>query len=412
MSDETPAARGPAPILFGILTLPGGVAQGYISVTLAYVLGHHGVSVAAIAGLEAVMLLPQTWRFVAGPVVDVSLSPKIWTALYVGLTALTMVAFAMTPPAASALPLMGVLALMVGILSATASPASSAMIAQTVPVSRRGAVAGWTQTGNLGGTGLGGGAGLWLVAHAGGLPVAALTLAAVSVVCGAPLLALPAVTRSAGDGVAQQVRGLGRGLWALLRTRQGVLAALVVTIPASLGASSGLLPAVAGEWRASADLVAAVTGLLGGLITIPGCMLGGYLCDRFPRRIVYIGASIAYGISVGAMAFLPHTPAWFAGQILLGSMVLGVAFASVSAVIYECLGRQAAATISAALGSLCNVPVVAVTALLGVVETQHGSGGMLLTEGGLGVLSALAYAALAWAWRPQTVAADAALAAA
>jgi MFS family permease len=198
----------------------------------------------------------------------------------------------------------------------------------------------------------------------------------------------------------------------LLRTRQGVLAALVVTIPAALGAAANLFAAVAGDWRASADLVAGVTGVLSGLATVPGCMLGGYLCDRFPRRIVYVWSAAACAAGEAAMAWAPHTPAWFAFMVLANAALLGVGFAAVAAVIYECLGPRAAATVAALLGSLCNVPVVAMTALVGWVQTRHGSSAMLLTEAGVGAVSVAAYAALAWAWRPQDGSAAASLAAA
>jgi hypothetical protein len=58
------------------------------------------------------------------------------------------------------------------------------------------------------------------------------------------------------------------------------------------------------------------------------------------------------------------------------------------------------------------VPVVAVTALMGVVETRYGSGAMLLTEAGLGAVSALGYALVAYLWRPEAEGVTAALAAA
>src|SRR5437870_4322534 len=81
-----------------------------------------------------------------------------------------------------------------------------------------------------------------------------------------------------------------------------------------LGAASNLFGAIAGDWRASADLVAVVTGMLGGLASVPGCIFGGYLCDRFPRRTFYIFAALANAGGEVLMALAPHTPFWFAAM--------------------------------------------------------------------------------------------------
>jgi len=50
-----------------ILFLPMGITNGYVVVTLGYLLTHAGVSVAAVAGLVSVSLLPQTWKFFWAP---------------------------------------------------------------------------------------------------------------------------------------------------------------------------------------------------------------------------------------------------------------------------------------------------------------------------------------------------------
>jgi len=103
----------------------------------------------------------------------------------------------------------------------------------------------------------------------------------------------------------------------------------------------------------------------------------------------------------GLPPFLYAPPAWFAAMVLINAFLLGVGFSSVAAVIYECLGASAAATVASLMSSLSNVPVVAMVAVVGWVQTRHGSTAMLLTEAGIGVVSVGAYAALAYAWRPE-----------
>jgi MFS family permease len=137
---------------------------------------------------------------------------------------------------------------------------------------------------------------------------------------------------------------------------------------------------------------------------MPGCISSGYLCDRFARRTVFIWCALAGALAEGLVTLVPHTAAGFAAIVLVNSAFTGLAYGSVMAVIYEQLERVGAATINGVLGSLCNVPVIVVTMLLGAVQTRAGSTAMLLSEAGLGVASIALYTLVILAWRPAAVA--------
>jgi|SRR5215471_10631183 len=62
-----PEVRGLAPPLFMLLYAPSGISQGWIAVTLSFLLAQQGVRVTAIAGLLSLNLLPLTWKFLLGP---------------------------------------------------------------------------------------------------------------------------------------------------------------------------------------------------------------------------------------------------------------------------------------------------------------------------------------------------------
>jgi hypothetical protein len=87
---------------------------------------------------------------------------------------LCAVGFALVPLQGSDTSVLAVLCLASGIAAVSSASAVNAVLAVTTLKAVRGACAGWRQTGYLGGMGLGGGAGLWLATHAGGLRVAAL----------------------------------------------------------------------------------------------------------------------------------------------------------------------------------------------------------------------------------------------
>jgi MFS family permease len=400
MGESDSEVRGlPAP-LWGVVSLPPSIAGGFVSVAFIYELGRHGVGMAAISGLAGLALLPSTWQFLAGPAIDMSLTQRRWYGL-AGIVLLTcLIGIGFTPATAAALPVLGALCF-VGACShvCLGVSAMSAMAATTAPEAR-GPIGGWVQAANLGGAGLGGGLGLWIVTHAGGAPTACVILSAICVLCALPMIRLRVPPPARAATLAAQSRYLGVQLWALARTRNGVLAIMAETLPAALGAAMGLLPAVAGQWHASADLVALVRGALGGAASIPGCLVGGYLCRRFRHRTVYMWAALAYAAAEAAMAFAPHTPAFFAFFVILNALILGVAFGPLSAIVYDCLGPAAAATVGSALFSLCNLPLVVMVLVVGHAEAKLGADGMLLTEAGVAVVAIGFYGLVAWLWKP------------
>jgi MFS transporter, PAT family, beta-lactamase induction signal transducer AmpG len=391
------------PPLFGVLFIPTGMCQGFVSVVLGYILSQHGVGVAEIAALVGLRLLPETWAFLAGPVIDSSLSSVRWYVIAIAGLALCFFGFAFYPLEAGNSGLLGALCLSSGITAVLSASAASAILPLTTVDAVRGACAGWRQTGFLGGIGLGGGGALWLATHAGGLRTAALVSATVYLLCLFPFLIVKVTVAPRGASVATAAREALGALWKLLRTRPGILAAIAVTLPAGLGAAAYLMPAVAGDWHASADVVATVTGALSGIASIPGCITSGYLCDRFPRRTVFMWCVLAGAVAEGLVTLVPHSAAGFAAIVLVNSAFTGLAYGGVVAIIFERLESVGAATVVGVLGALSNLPVVLVTMLLGAVQTRGGSTTMLLTEAGLGVISVGIYALLVVFWRPHAV---------
>jgi hypothetical protein len=149
-----------------------------------------------------------------------------------------------------------------------------------------------------------------------------------------------------------------------------------------LGASNQLWSAVAGDWLASANVVALVTGVLGGLVSIPGSLLGGFLCRKLHIRGVYLGASVACALLLVAMAASPHTPTSFVIFTLASAFTLGTTWGALSSVTFACIGYEGAATKAALLGSFANIPLAACVPLVGWAQSKFGSNVMLLTEAG------------------------------
>jgi MFS family permease len=402
--DRTEARRAIAPQLYAFTSSLGGATQGFITVTLGYVLAKQGFSVAAIAGLIGLRLLPETWRIVFGPVLDASLRPRLWFLISAAGSAVCVAGFAVIPLHPGSIALLSILALATGAFANLGIVAQAASIAVTAAPSVRGRIAGWSQAGNLAGTGIGGGLGLWLASHVG-MTAAAGALVLWVLACAWPMLLI----RTPRAGATLPMRAVGRELvrevTALAVSRSGLLVILAVTLPMGLGSFLGLVSSVSSQWHASADLTATTTGALAGLASVPGCLIGGYLCDRRSPQAMLAWGGLLCAIGEAAMALAPRTPVCFVTFIILNNVLLGFAWAAVAAVIFNALKTTSGGTIGALLGSLCNLPVVVMTFVLGAADARYGVTGMMSLEAAAGAMSAALYGLAAWRWsRPPAMA--------
>ena len=186
-----------------------------------------------------------------------------------------------------------------------------------------------------------------------------------------------------------------KDLWHVVRSRRGFLGLLICFLPIGTGAASNLWSALAGDWHASAETVALVTGVLSGIVMAAGCFVGGYVCDRMDRKAAYalFGALMA-GCAV-AMALAPRSETMYAAFTLIYAFINGLAYAGFSAVALEAIGLGAAATKYNLFASLSNIPIGYMTAVDGWAAARWGPGGMLHTEAAVGVLALLFFVVVA-----------------
>jgi MFS family permease len=373
--------------------------SGYISVTLGYLLGHTGVSAQGVAGLVALYFVPQTWKFLWAPVVDLTLTRKTWYALSAALCALGFVGLGVIPPQAESLPLLSAVAFGASLATTFLAMSVESLMAYGTGEAEKGRAGGWFQAGNLGGTGLGGGAGLWMTQHLPQAWMAAAVLAAVCLACCAALAFIaepPPAPRAAT--VIGSVREVLRDLWTVARSRRGFLALLICFLPIGTGAATSLWAAISADWSASANTVALVTGALGGVASALGCLSGGYLCDRMDRKTAYWVFGLAQALCAVAMAMSPRTEGMYVIFVTLYWFITGLTYAAFSAVVLEAIGLGAAATKYNLFASLSNTPIAYMTLVDGWAHTQGGAGAMLQAEAAIclaGILVFMAAAAMA-----------------
>jgi PAT family beta-lactamase induction signal transducer AmpG len=264
-------------------------------------------------------------------------------------------------------------------------------------MARKGRASGWSQAGNIGSVGLGGGLGLWLTQHAGSVQVAAVALSVLCLICILPVLTLhePAHTHRALR-LRDTLKTVLLDLWGLCRSRLGLLALVLVLLPMGTGAAANLFAAIAGDWRTGADTVALVTGVLSGVASAAGALLLGFVADRFNRKLVFILSAISMALCTIAMAVLPRTPLDFMICTLLYAVTNGFMYTAYYAVAFEAIGKGAAATKAQLLGCAVNLPGALATFAEGAVQTRSGSIAMLWTETGMTFASIAAFGVFVW----------------
>ncbi|HLY06726.1 MAG TPA: MFS transporter [Rhizomicrobium sp.] len=374
------------PVCYAMVFMPMGITNGYAVVALAYLLSQAGVSVGLIAGFAGLSLLPSTWRAIWAPLVDTTLSVRGWYLISASASGLLVAATGFVPISRGNFGWIELLTFGFSLAATLTTISASSLLAHGTSEDEKGRAGGWSQAGNLGGSGIGGGFGLWLAQHA---PVW-ISGMALGAFCLATAMAVFILSEPSAEHRTQTFFGslgnVGREVWELLRTSRGALVLFLMLLPIGQGAATNLWSAVAGDWHASADSVALANGVLSGVASIVGCLIGGWICDLLDRKTAYCLFGLAGAAAAVAMALAPRTPAMFVAFLLLYALLMGFCYAAFAAVVFETIGRGAAGTKSNLLSGISNVPLIYAGIFDGLGHDRWGAGGLLYTDAALGVI--------------------------
>ena len=258
------------PVYIFFLIMPMGISQGFVTVTLPFLLTKSGFPVAVTAGIVAIGLSANLWRFAWGPVVDLSLSLHKWYWL--------------------------------SLLACIA------------------------------GTGIGGGACLWLATHYN-LILAGIALCAASIFFAMVMLLTQDIPYLKEKTIAHEVKGMSRDILAMIKSPVALFAMVLIIMPIGTGAMANIWSAVAEDWKTDADTVVLVTGLLCGGVSAVGCIAGGFIADRWGVWNAYLGIGIICALVTFLIALFPYLPATYISGVLVYGFCTGLIYAAYTAVI-------------------------------------------------------------------------------
>lgn len=396
------------PWFWGILNLPFGATSGFVGVMLAYILKDKGgAGDDVLATLGALTLFPNTWKFAWAPIADSTLTRKRWYVLANVASCAVLGVLAFVPIDLEHLGLIEALVVINSFAITFLGMAVEGLMAHATPPEERGRAAGWFQAGNLGGGGLGGFVGLLIAEHVS-TQVAFITLAVVLFSCTFALRFVPEAPRlmeiivekvnllsRVGAAFMTFLRMLvqvGKDVLAMLANRRGIVAVALVFLPIGSAALSYLFSgSISTESKANAEVVATTTGLLGGLVSAAGCLVGGVFSDRAGRRRAYLLSGVIMAVIAGVWAAVPKDVTTFTILVLLYQFGSGIAYGCFTGFVLEVIGSGAAATKYNILASLSNIPILYMTKLNGWASHTHGVNSMLLVDAGSEIAGILVF---------------------
>lgn len=373
------------PVYIFFLIMPMGISQGFVTVTLPFLLTQKGFPVALTAGIVAIGLSANLWRFVWGPIVDLSLSLHKWYWLSLLACIASVLLLCFIPLTVKNATLLSIIVFISQVAGTTTLLPINGLMAKRIRENKKGAASGWYQAGNLAGTGIGGGVGLWLATHYN-LILAGIVLCVVSIFFAMVMLLIKDIPYRKEKTIVYEIKGMSKDILAMIKLPVALFVMTLIIMPIGTGAMANVWSAVAKDWKTDADTVVLVTGLLCGGVSALGCIAGGFIADRWGVWDAYLGIGVVCALVTVLIAVFPYHPATYISGVLIYGFCTGLMYAAYTAVILFVIGKKHTATKFSLMSSLGNLPVVYMTTFDGWTHDKFGSRYMLTAEAVVGII--------------------------
>ena len=373
------------PFYIFLITLPYGISLGFVTVALPYQLIQNGFSVAQTAGIVAIATSASMFRFLWAPIVDTWLTFKKWYVISLLTCVITLLLLSVTPFTIKGATLLTLLVFASQLAGNFMISPISGFLAHSIEESKKGIASGFFQGGILAGIGLGGGLGLWLLTHYNSLLTGAV-LCSSSLLFGLVVAFIKDFNPAKESKFLVVLSEIGIDLIKMVKVPVVLFVLIIMLLPIGICASSNLWSAIAQDWKTDADTVALITGILSGLFSLVGCIVGGYVKDKWGVWVAYFGSGLICASAALIMAFLPFVPAVFIGGVLAYAFCYGLANAAFTALILYAIGKKNAVTKYSIFSSIGNIPVVGMTVFNGWMHDKYNSKFMLIWEAIIGIL--------------------------
>ncbi len=398
MQPETRQSRPPPLWLFVLTGMPYGVVGSFSAQVMPYLAQHANIKLDKIGWYNAVLLFPPMVQFLYAPIVDIGPKRKHWLIIVSVVGAVFLCGACMTPidTAPKQFLVLGVIAQLV---SGLVGSCNGGLLAISIPDDQRGKAGGWYNIGNLSGGGLSATIALWEIGQNCEPYVLGLTLGAMMI---APSLAAlvidePSISMEARNAFRQTMRDVR----SVLFSRSGITGILLCISPVGTAALTNSFTGMTDMYGVDPNVVALVSGLAGVALTALGAFVGGWLCDRYNRRALYLLSGALTAICAIAMAMAPNTQTTYVIGVMTYALITGFCFSAFTATVLETvgIGGQAAATQYSMFVAAGNAAIWYVGLVDDQFSKNYGVEGTLYSDAALNLIGVVILGLVFWRLR-------------
>lgn len=400
-------AKHPPPWLFGVSGIPYGVVGSFAGTVMPYMTRKSGIDVDSIGWYGTLLLVPPMLQFLYAPIVDVGPSRRHWLIIVAAIGAASLIAACATPlPEHSTLFL--VFAVAAQLISGLVGSCNGGLLAVTMPDELRGKASGWLNVGNLSGGGLSATLALYMVGQEVAPIYIGIVLAAMMILPSVAILWVVEPPRDNIDSIRNVFAQTYKDISSVLFSRKGLTGMLLLLSPVGTAALTNYFTGMADDYHASPDVVSLTSGLAATGLTAIGAYGGGWLCDRYNRRMLYLLSGLATAACGLAMMVSPRTEVTYAWGVMLYALITGLCYSAFTATVLETIGKggKAASAQYALFVAAGNAAIAYTLKVDSAFHKAHGVEGVVASDAGLNVLGVVVLAIVFWrlgAWSSKSV---------
>lgn len=388
--------KRPRPWLFVLAGTTYGVVGQFTGLVMPFATEHAGKQLDSIGWYNLLLFIPTFLLFLYAPLVDIGPRRKHWLLIVSAIGAACLAAcFQMKLP--EQIPAYLAFGFAAQLIAGLVGSCAGGLMAASLPDELRGKAGGWYNLGNLSGGSLFATAANEMIGHdveprlIGVFVVVMMVAPAI----GAQWIDEPPRAHLAAREVFRQTL---REVGGVLTSRSGLTGLALSMSPVGTAALANFFSGMSKPYGVDRDTVAVVTGLGAVGLNALGALIGGYLCDRFNRRALYLVSGALTAMCGIAMAVSPRGPSTYIGGVIAYALVTGFCYASFTAYVLETIGRsdRTAATKYSMFTAASNFAITYV----GWIDTRfferHNVEGVVASDAALNLLGAAVLAVVFW----------------
>lgn len=380
--------KPPPPWIFALTYVPYGVVGSFSGQVMPYLTRRADIEVDSIGWFGSLLLVPAFLQFLYAPVVDVGPRRKHWLLIVAALAGACLVGACSMPLPDNTVAFLA-LAFAAAVLSGLTGACNGGLITTMIPDHLRGRTAGWQNIGNLSGGAISAAIVIFMTSREVDPTIIGLVLAAMMILPALAILVVDEPLREARRTIAEVFRSTWRDVGAVISTRRGASGILLCLSPVGTCALVNYFSAFQPDYNVSDDALAFVQGPANAVLTAVGAFIGGYLCDRHNRRVLYLLAGILTASCGLAMVISPRVEETYIAGVLVYTLITGFAYSAWSATVFETIGVGGAS--ASTQYSLFSASGNAAITYVGLVDTRfherHGVEGVIAADATLNIVA-------------------------